>query len=153
MAAESFDSPDYQSAWEAFEKLHQCRMDRLPDILERTFQNANYAIFNRMWGPGIPFMVTGICKNIEGADWLSTTQVPVLFITGRYDYATPESARIYKEHTPNAELEIIDEASHFPHLEKPDRFIGIVSEFLTRAERGFHRSQSHGVHVDSRKSP
>jgi proline iminopeptidase len=136
MAAESFDGPDYQRAWEAFERLHQCRMERHPDVLERTFRNANYAIFDRMWGPGIPFMVAGTCKNIEAADWLSTIQVPVLFITGRYDYASPESTRIYKEHTPNAELEIIDDASHFPHLEKPDRFISVVREFLAREEHG-----------------
>lgn len=136
IAAESFDGPEYQRAWEAFEKLHQCRMDRQPDILEKTFKNANYTIFNKMWGPGIPFKVTGTCKDIEAADWLTAIQVPVLFITGRYDYASPESARVYRERTPNAELEIIDEAAHFPHLEKPQQFIRIVREFLKRVECG-----------------
>lgn len=130
----SFDSADYGNAWEVFEKRHQCRMQTMPSILRKTFDNADFTMFDSTWGLGIPFVVTGSFKSVEAANWMSHVGVPVLFITGRYDYVSPESVEVYHQNTPNSEVGIVEDASHFPHLERSDHFLEIVKDFLQRVE-------------------
>lgn len=65
---------------------------------------------------------------------MKRVEVPVLFITGRHDYASPESVEFYHQSTPNSEVEIVEDASHFPHLERPDQYLKIVGNFLRRVE-------------------
>jgi pimeloyl-ACP methyl ester carboxylesterase len=40
------------------------------------------------------------------------------------------ASRVYAEAFPNAQFRVIEEVSHFPQIEKPDEFAGVVREFL-----------------------
>ena len=57
--------------------------------------------------------------------------LPVLVITGDTDRIVPTelSMRLPRE-LPNAKLEIIPQAGHVPHEERPALFIQVVDEFL-----------------------
>jgi L-proline amide hydrolase len=54
----------------------------------------------------------------------------VLVLSGEHDEATPAVVRPLVEALPNARWELIEGASHTPHLEQPERFIGLVETFL-----------------------
>lgn len=56
---------------------------------------------------------------------------PTLFIGGaRSDYITPESAPAIRRAFPAAHIEMILDAGHWVHAEKPEPFTAMVEEFL-----------------------
>jgi pimeloyl-ACP methyl ester carboxylesterase len=57
--------------------------------------------------------------------------IPTLLIWGRRDAIIPLGhGRLAHAAMPGSELEIFDEAGHFPHHNDPDRFVRIVSDFM-----------------------
>jgi hypothetical protein len=58
--------------------------------------------------------------------------MPVLYLCGRYDGATPGATAWYQSLTPGAELVVFEESSHVPHVEEPVLFLSTVREFLRR---------------------
>ncbi len=62
-----------------------------------------------------------------------TIDAPTLIIVGREDKLTPvKYAEFFKNHIPNSELIIIDDAGHMVMLEKPEEFNSALSSFLTK---------------------
>src|SRR4051794_19144232 len=65
---------------------------------------------------------------------LARLEVPVLVVAGSYDTGNPpevmaEVAAVF----PTAELVVQEGAGHFPWVDDPERFVGLVAPFLTRA--------------------
>jgi len=59
--------------------------------------------------------------------------VPTLIIWGRHDAIIPLGhGRLAHAALPGSELEIFDEAGHFPHHTDPRRFVEVVHEFMER---------------------
>jgi pimeloyl-ACP methyl ester carboxylesterase len=59
--------------------------------------------------------------------------LPTLLIWGRHDAVIPLShGRLAHAAMPGSELEVFDDAGHFPHHSDPERFAGIVSDFVGR---------------------
>jgi len=58
-------------------------------------------------------------------------QLPTLIVWGKNDTIIPVShAHAAHEAIPGSRLEIIDDCGHFPHVEDPERFLGVLLEFL-----------------------
>jgi pimeloyl-ACP methyl ester carboxylesterase len=58
-------------------------------------------------------------------------EVPFLIIWGRRDRIIPVAhAHIAHERVPSSRLEIFEDAGHFPHVDEPQRFIEVLTEFL-----------------------
>jgi pimeloyl-ACP methyl ester carboxylesterase len=61
--------------------------------------------------------------------------LPTLLIWGRHDAVIPLAhGRRALAAMPGSELEIFDEAGHFPHHSAPARFVEVVSSFVARSE-------------------
>jgi pimeloyl-ACP methyl ester carboxylesterase len=61
--------------------------------------------------------------------------LPTLIVWGRRDAIIPLGhARLAHAVIPGSELEIFDDAGHFPHHTDPARFAGLVTEFVARTE-------------------
>lgn len=61
--------------------------------------------------------------------------IPTLVVWGRRDAIIPLGhGRLAQAALPGSELEIFDEAGHFPHHSDPDRFTRVVHEFIARTE-------------------
>jgi len=61
--------------------------------------------------------------------------MPTLLVWGRHDAVIPLGhGRLAHSAMPGSELEIFDEAGHFPHHTDPERFVKIVSDFVDRTE-------------------
>lgn len=57
--------------------------------------------------------------------------LPVLLIYGQNDQATPvRFGQIYEQLIPNAQLQIVDHAGHFVHLDQPDKVKTLIEDFL-----------------------
>ncbi len=63
---------------------------------------------------------------------LEGLQVPVLIIRGEIEAIPIESDRKLEEILPNAELVSIDQAGHFPFIDKPEEFRKLIVDFVNR---------------------
>jgi pimeloyl-ACP methyl ester carboxylesterase len=61
--------------------------------------------------------------------------IPTLLIWGRRDAIIPLGhGRLAHAAMPGSQLEIFDEAGHFPHHTDPKRFVQIIAEFMAHSE-------------------
>lgn len=124
------DSEEYQQAMMTFYERHLCRIP-FPDGLPRTFAQLaeDPTVYQTMNGPS-EFHVIGTLKSWDITPRLGAVNVPTLVISGEYDEATPAVVRPLVQALPDARWELIDDASHTPHLEQPERFLELIETFL-----------------------
>ena len=61
--------------------------------------------------------------------------LPTLLVWGRHDAVIPLGhGRLAHAAMPGSELEIFDDAGHFPHHADPERFAALVSDFIRRTK-------------------
>ena len=53
---------------------------------------------------------------------------------GRYDEVRPQTVEFYKSKIPNADMVIIEDASHCTHNEQPEELLEIIRKFLDKVE-------------------
>jgi pimeloyl-ACP methyl ester carboxylesterase len=68
---------------------------------------------------------------------LHRIRVPTLVLWGASDrIASPDYGRGYSKLIAGAQFELIEDAGHYPHIERPDLFTRKIVEFVSRAQRG-----------------
>jgi L-proline amide hydrolase len=124
------DDPEYEQAMMVFYERHVCRIP-FPDALQRTFAQlaADPTVYHTMNGPS-EFHVIGTLRDWDITPRLGELRVPVLVISGEHDEATPAVVRPLVEAVPGARWELVENASHTTHLERPELFIQLVEEFF-----------------------
>jgi L-proline amide hydrolase len=124
------DSAEYEDAVRSYYERHLCRIP-FPDCLQRTFDQmaADPTVYRTMNGPS-EFHVIGSLRDWNVTPRLHDIRLPVLVITGEHDEATPNTVRPLVQALPNSRWELIGNASHTPHLEQPERYLGLVEGFL-----------------------
>jgi L-proline amide hydrolase len=134
-AAGTTDDPAYQEAMLVFYRRHVCRADPWPECVTRTFEqiDRNPEVYHTMNGPS-EFHVIGTLKDWSIVDRLGEIRVPTLLLSGRYDEATPAIVETIHQGIPGSEWVIFEESSHMPHVEEPERYLQVVSDFLARVE-------------------
>ena len=61
--------------------------------------------------------------------------VPTLVVWGTHDRIIPAwHATSAHQAIPGSQVELFDGAGHFPHLDQPDRFAALLTEFTRRTE-------------------
>jgi pimeloyl-ACP methyl ester carboxylesterase len=95
---------DFRRYWE-----HSCLMD--PDVFLRMLQHAGMH---------------------DAREFLPDVCVPTLIVAAEHDTFTPMTlAEEMADSIPNAELEVIEEASHAAPVEQPDRIAERIEDFLS----------------------
>jgi len=130
-AAGTTDTEEYFAAMRVFYDRHVCRVLPWPRDYLATFMEINDdpTVYHAMNGPN-EFHVIGTLKDWSVEDVLPNIDVPTLLLSGRYDEATPATVQPYFDGITKARWEIFENSSHMPHLEEPERFISVLSEFL-----------------------
>jgi len=126
-------SQEYQDAVQEYYKIHLCRMDPLPEPLNRTNSKMALNIYLYMWGPS-EFTATGTLKSADLTGELHKIKVPVLLTCGEFDEATPESVRYFQSRIPGSRLHIMKGCSHSHHLENPDEYTEVTGRFIKSNE-------------------
>ena len=94
---------------------------------------SNSASDNGGWMVQAIYMSMGMRHDYRAA--LKKVNVPVLVIHGDQDLQPEKASRIYADAFPNAEFQVIKNASHFPFEEQPQAFATAVSQFLSKLNR------------------
>ena len=133
-AREGANSAEYQVATLEFYRRHVCRLDPWPDAFNRSVAGMGAESYEAMWGPN-EFTATGVLKDFDRTARLGEIKLPMLFLAGRYDESTPETAAYYQSLVPGSELAIFEKSSHMPQLEETERYLAVVRDFLARSEK------------------
>jgi proline iminopeptidase len=79
----------------------------------------------------VVFGFSRLVKDWSVMDRLDEIDIPTLVMGGRFDFLfPPEHLAILADRLPAAQLEIIENAGHNPHMEQRDEVVSILSTFL-----------------------
>jgi proline iminopeptidase len=101
-------------------------------------------VFELLFGPRaknrpepLIFGYSQLLKGWSVMDRLGEIQVPTLVLAGRHDFLfPPEHQAILADRLPDARLELVECASHNPHMERPAEVIAALQRFLAAADPG-----------------
>jgi proline iminopeptidase len=66
---------------------------------------------------------------------LSELKLPVLFLAGRRDEATPQTVADFQRRVPGAQMQVLEHSAHSTYRTETAQYVKIVREFLDDAER------------------
>ncbi|MCB9321367.1 MAG: hypothetical protein H6570_18960 [Lewinellaceae bacterium] len=105
----------------------------LPDEKCDNEPGFNNQVYHYMWGT-TEFNVTGTLKDFDRSEDLNQISEPILFVTGEYDEARPETMYEFQKLSNNARVEIIEGAAHMTMIDQPQQLAKVISEFLNKVE-------------------
>jgi proline-specific peptidase len=133
-ATGDFQHSEYTDAVLAFYQRHVCRLDPWPEALLRTIKNLeDNPVYETMNGPN-EFTVIGNLKDWDRTDRLEEINVPTLITCGRYDEITPNCAATLHRGIQGSELRVFEQSAHVAHLEEPEEYARVVTDFLRKVE-------------------
>lgn len=131
--AGTLDSEAYQDASEIFYERHVYGGPEPPEIEECVGAPGNEVIYEYMWGP-TEFHATGTLLDFDVSGRLHEIDAPVLFITGEFDEARPETVAGFQQQVPGARLAVMEDVAHLSLNKNPEAYMAILEEFLDAAE-------------------
>ena len=131
----STDDPEYEQATIEFYKRHVCRVFPFPDDVQRNVRPAREGpdgLQHDERAERVPRHrhAARLGHHREAAGDLRADAARV----GRPDEATPRIMRAIATRIPVCDWVLLDDSSHMPHVEEPERFLDVVGGFLRRIE-------------------
>lgn len=130
-----FTSYAYLSADTVFTKNFGLRKERLKGRLDTVDAERNDFIYNHMWGP-TEFTAAGTLKDYDNLESLRQVKVPVLFVTGEFDEARPETVRYFQSLVRDSEMVIIKGAGHATMHDNLAQNTTAIRDFMNQIEQG-----------------
>jgi len=128
------DSPEYDKASKEYYDRFVFMLDPRPEPCMRANKKMNRELYNHMWGPE-EYAPTGNLKDFDPTSRLSEINVPALFMCGRYDEATPETAQYFQSLMPGSQLKVFENSAHFPFWNERKEYMQTVHNFLRQVEK------------------
>lgn len=129
-----FDTDDYANADRLFLSKHGRRTAYKKHPYDTIKSSGNSFIYNYMWGPS-EFTATGTLKNYDIHETLKDIEVPVLFTTGEFDEARPETVVQFSKLVPNSEFVVIEAAGHSTLNDNSPALVLAIREFISKIEQ------------------
>ncbi|TAN46938.1 MAG: alpha/beta fold hydrolase [Methylococcaceae bacterium] len=128
----TFQSKEYQDATQVYNNrfLFHNKPAPIPSCAQAPRNNE---IYEQMWGP-TDFYSTGVLKDYDISPRIPELKMPMLFITGRYDTARPETAAKYQAMAPGAQLVILENSAHMGAMEEPEKMSEALESFVEQVE-------------------
>ena len=101
-----------------------------PVYLQDMFSKVAYDVYRVMWGEESEFKITGTLAQFDVTDRLHEVGIPTLVIVGASDMPTVAMAQKTAQLIPHARLEVFERSRHFPFIEEPDKFLGVMRQFI-----------------------
>lgn len=125
------DTEAYHAATDVFYRRFVCRADPWPPELERAFAGMGAQVYTSMNGP-TEFTVTGPLKDVDVTAQLRGLDLPLLFVCGEHDEATPEATRSYAALAPRADVIVVDGAAHVANYDQPEAYFSALRGWFRR---------------------
>ncbi|KAH8894558.1 proline-specific peptidase [Thozetella sp. PMI_491] len=124
-------SPEFMAASEIFMKKHFCRLDVLPDDLQRSMDTLKEdpTSYITVQGP-TEFIITGWIKDWEGIKDAHKIEVDTLLINGRYDEVTDMSVAPWFKEIPKVKWVTLENSAHCGQFEDRERYMEVCGAFL-----------------------
>jgi proline-specific peptidase len=126
---------DEAVAAEQFARLHTCRLDPLPECVERGLAGRNRQVYEVMWGAQ-EWRPTGRLREWDVRPRLPEIDLPTLITSGRHDMCSPALAAEALRGIRGSEWVLFQESSHTAFVEEPELYRVVLTGFLDRAEAG-----------------
>jgi proline iminopeptidase len=126
---EATDSKVYKKAVFDYYLRHVLRNEKKLKSKSKIKNEHGNKVYEAMWGPS-EFKATGTLKNYNEVKSLKRLDVPVLFLCGQYDEATPKTTKKFSQMVTGAKFKVIKKASHAILAEQPKEMLKTVKEFL-----------------------
>ena len=124
---------DEAVAAEQFARRHTCRLDPLPECVERGLAGRNKQVYEVMWGAQ-EWRPTGRLREWDVRPRLPEIDLPTLITSGRHDMCTPALAADALRGIRGSEWVLFQESSHTAFVEEAELYRIVLSGFLDRAE-------------------
>jgi pimeloyl-ACP methyl ester carboxylesterase len=121
-------------AEEQFWWRHICRLDPWPDCIVRGRAEKGRQVYETLWGAS-EWNPDGRLRDGDVRPRLGEIDLPTLITSGRYDECTPALAEEAHRGIRGSEWVLFEESSHTPFVEEPERFRGVLADFLARVEQ------------------
>lgn len=129
-----FNTDSYANANKIFSKKHVRRTALKPHPYDTLEYKSDPFIYNYMWGPS-EFTSTGTLRNYDIHQTLKNINVPVLFTTGEFDEARPQTVRSLSELVPGSTIVIIEGAGHFTSNDNRPALVLAIKQFLKNQKK------------------
>jgi L-proline amide hydrolase len=131
-AAGTTDDPEYKAASQAYYDKHVCRVVPTPPEYLRTmeYMSEDSTVYSTMWGPS-EFFCDGTLGDWSVIDELHLITAPTLLVSGRFDEATLAVNQPFFDNIADVRWEILEESSHMPFFEEPERYLAVIAWFLS----------------------
>jgi L-proline amide hydrolase len=133
-AAGTYDDPEYEEAMQVYMDRHFYRGPQPRPELEAMAKGRAPDVYRAMQGPN-EWTTTGALKGWDTRDRLEEIGVPTLVVRGAYDMCTEPIAAELVDGIPNAREVVLEQSSHTPAMEETDRYLEVVSSFISEAEK------------------
>lgn len=127
------DSKEYETASDIFYERHVRYGEPAEESDDCSDAPWNPIIYNYMWGP-TEFRATGNLSDFDVTGSLGDIDVPVLYITGEFDEARPQTVARFQEMTPGAQLVVIKGVAHASLSRAPDTYRKTIEKFFDWVE-------------------
>jgi proline-specific peptidase len=132
-AAGTTDTYEYQQAYAEFKSRHICRAKPYPLSLVKADSEFGTQVYQTMWGPSETH-ATGSLKDWSVVPRLRGIGVPTLFLSGKYDEATPKQIEQARAFMPGSRWVMFEHSAHTANLEEPENYLGVVEKFLSEKD-------------------
>lgn len=129
-----FNTDSYQNANKFFAKKHGRRTEKKPHPYDTIAYKSDPFIYYYMWGPS-EFTSTGTLRNYDIHETLKDIKVPVLFTTGEFDEARPETVKKLSSLVPGSTMVIIEGAGHSTSNDNRPALIFAMKQFLNSQKK------------------
>ena len=114
-------------------RRHVCRLDPLPECVERGLAARNKQVYKVVWGEQ-EWRPTGRLRKWDVRPRLPEIELPTLITSGRHDICTPALAAEARRGIHGSEWVLFQESSHTAFVEEPELYRAVLAGFLDRAE-------------------
>ncbi|KAI0517033.1 Alpha/Beta hydrolase protein [Xylaria bambusicola] len=127
------ESDEFKTAAQIFMKKHVCRVDPMPEAVQRSLDNLkdDPTAYLTMQGPSEFIIIGKAFKDWEGFRFGHKIAVPTLLINGQYDEVQDTSFEPWFHTIPKVRWVTLEGASHMSPWEAHDKFTQIAGSFLT----------------------
>ena len=129
----TFENQEYKDAVSLFYSKFLRRKERSQAKKDTSAMYFGSNVYEFMWGPS-EFTATGSLLDYDRINDLSEIKVPVLFITGEYDEATPATVKLYQRQVSDARFQEISNSGHATLNDNPEEALKAVENFLKEIE-------------------
>jgi proline iminopeptidase len=132
-AAGTTDSAEYIAASEVFYERHMYAGEKTARPAECDGAPWSQSVYEYMWGPS-EFYADGTLVDFDLTDRLHEIDVPVMFVTGEFDEARPETVAEFHKLVPGSQLMVTPGVGHASMSKKPQEYRDLLEKFLDSVE-------------------